>query len=361
MGAHNTATCGGYCIIEIVPASRLVVIWRITEACDLGCGFCAYSRRLHRPRAVADPEQVLAFGKLLSEYARADSREVLVSWLGGEPLRWPPVWELSRTFAQEFGLRVSATTNGTALKSAEARQRLIDDFAEITISVDGLGPIHDELRGAPGLFEQLRGSVNRLRDLKSRLGRGPRLRVNAILMRDSVYTFEDLCREVAGWGVEELTINALGGRDRPEFFPDHSLRPEDVAWFRRALPGIRERMAKLGLTILGSELYLNRLVASARNCHLPIADCHPGQRFLFIDERGFVSPCSYTTHGYGVHLSEFCTPEDLRHLPARLAERKRQQMLQPCRDCPSTQIFGKFEPNSVMSSNLRQDFGNGFY
>jgi MoaA/NifB/PqqE/SkfB family radical SAM enzyme len=325
-----------------VSATQRVVVWRITEACDLGCGFCAYSRRLRRPRATADPKQVLAFGGLLSEYARVDSREVLVSWLGGEPLRWPPVWELSRTFAQELGLRISATTNGTALKSAEARQRLIDDFAEITISVDGLGPIHDELRGAPGLFEQLRASLKSLCDLKSRLGRGPRLRVNTILMRDSIYAFEDLCRDVAGWGVEEVTINALGGRDRPEFYPDHGLRPEDVAWFRRALPGIRERMAKLGLTILGSELYLNRLEASARNYHLPITDCHPGQQFLFVDERGFVSPCSYTTHGYGVHLSELHSPEDLYLLPARFAERRRQRRLAPCLDCPSTQVFGKF-------------------
>jgi MoaA/NifB/PqqE/SkfB family radical SAM enzyme len=340
-----------------VSATQLVVVWRITEACDLGCHFCAYSRHLRRSRAAADAKQVLAFGEVLREYARADSREVLVSWLGGEPLRWLPVWELSRTFAQEFGLRVGATTNGTAIKSAEARQRLVDDFAELTISMDGLGPIHDELRGAPDLFEQLRASLKSLRDLKSRLARGPRLHVNTILMRDNIFAFEDLCREVAGWGVEQLTYNALGGRDRLEFYPNHGLRPEDVAWFRRALPGIRERMAKLGLTILGSELYLRRLEASARNYHLPITDCHPGQHFLFVDEHGFVSPCSYTTQGYSVHLSELCTPEDLRRLPARFAERRRQRRLGPCLDCPSTQVFGKFEPTSVMSSKFRQRIG----
>jgi radical SAM protein with 4Fe4S-binding SPASM domain len=119
-------------------------------------------------------------------------------------------------------------------------------------------------------------------------------------------------------------------------------------------------VAELGLRILGSERYLGRLEATVRHHPLPIADCHPGQQFLFVDERGLVSPCSYTTHSYGVHLSELRTPEDLRRLPARFAERKRQQMLQPCRDCPSTQVFGKFEPTSVMRSNLRQDLGNGF-
>jgi len=325
-----------------VSATQLVVVWRITEACDLGCHFCAYSRRLRRPRATADPKQVLAFGELLSEHARVDSREVLVSWLGGEPLHWPPVWELSSVFAHAFGLRVGVTTNGAALKSAEARQRLVDDFAEVTLSLDGLGAVHDELRAAPGLFEQLRASVKSLRDLRTRLGRGPRLRVNTILMRDNVRAFEDLCREAAGWGVEELTFNALGGRDRPEFFPDHSLRPQDVEWFRQALPGIRTRMAELGLRILGSERYLGRLEATVRHHVLPIADCRPGQQFLFVDERGLVSPCSYTTHGYGVHLSELRTVNAVRELPQRLAQKRRAQPLGVCQDCPSTQVFGKF-------------------
>ena len=76
--------------------NTLIIVWRITEYCDLGCHFCAYSRRLQRPRAAASREDVLRFGALLGEYAHTYQRDVLVSWLGGEPLHWPPVFDLSR-------------------------------------------------------------------------------------------------------------------------------------------------------------------------------------------------------------------------------------------------------------------------
>ncbi len=322
--------------------TTLVIVWRITEVCDLGCGFCAYSRHLHRPRAAADPDQVMTFGALLSEYARVQSRDVLVSWLGGEPLRWPPLLDITRAFKREFNLRIGVTTNGTALASVAVRQRIVEDFDQLTISVDGLGAVHDTLRDVAGLYNQLHASVLSLRELRAALARGPRLRVNTILMRDNIRAFEDLCRALAEWGMEELTFNALGGRDRPEFYPAHSLQTEDVDWFRQVLPGIRTRMAPLGLTILGSERYLDRLGASASHSQLPIADCRPGQQFLFIDERGVTSPCSFTTQGYGIHLDQIRTPDDLDQLPRRFVERKRRQMLGPCFDCPSTQVFGKF-------------------
>lgn len=320
----------------------LVVVWRVTEVCDLACRFCAYSRELHRSRATANPSDVLRFGALLGDYAATYSRDVLVSWLGGEPLRWPRLLDISRAFKREFNLRVSVTTNGAALSLASVRQRVVEDFDELTVSIDGIGAVHDELRNAPGLYDQLRASLTGLRGLKAALGRGPRLRVNTVLMRDNVHAFEDLCRAVAEWGVEELTFNALGGRERPEFYPEHSLRPEDVDWLCDALPGIRERATRLGLTLLSSQQYLHRLASAAHGAAIPVYDCQPGQRFLFVDEGGHIAPCSFTVRGYGVHLSEIRTVEDLRRLPVRLAGRKRAGMLAPCYDCPSTQVFGKF-------------------
>ncbi|MBI3243524.1 MAG: radical SAM protein [Chloroflexi bacterium] len=325
-----------------MPDPELVVVWRITEHCDLGCAFCAYSRHLRRPRLSAGPAQVLAFGALLKEYATTYQRDVLVSWLGGEPLRWPPLFKVSHTFKNGFNLRLGVTTNGTALNSESVRRRLVEDFDQLTISVDGLGDFHDRGRDAPGLFEQLRLNIQSLSELKRNTGHGPLLRVNTILMRDNIRNFETLCRAVAEWGVQEITFNALGGRDRPEFFPDHRLLPEQVEQFCEALPGIRARMAQPGLTILGSEHYLERLQNWSLNLQSPISDCSPGQRFLFIDERGFIAPCSFTLQDYGIHLSEIRGPRDLAQLPSRLATRKRDKMSAPCFDCPSTHVFGKF-------------------
>jgi MoaA/NifB/PqqE/SkfB family radical SAM enzyme len=326
----------------VIRNTPFVVVWRVTEHCDLACHFCGYSRRVPRARTLMEPEPGLAFGAVLGEYAREAQRQVLVSWLGGEPLRWPPVFDVSDVFKREFGLRVGATTNGTALASAEVRRRLIENFDQLTISIDGLGALHDTYRSASGLYARLRLHVVELRELKAQAGHGPRLRVNTVLMRENIHALEKFCRAMAGWGFEELTFNALGGRERPDFYRRHCLLPEHVDWLKRELPGLRARVAPLGLAVHGSERYLSRLAASAHDEHLPIADCSPGQQFLFVDEHGFIAPCSFTLREYGVHVSEIRSAADLRRLPATLAERRRQRPAPVCGDCPSTQVFGKF-------------------
>ena len=92
-------------------------------------------------------------------FRRATGRRVLVSWLGGEPLLWPPLQALTRRFRRVLGLEVGVTTNGTTLGSAAMRAHLLEDYAEVTISVDGLGAMHDELRRWPGGFAFLRRTV----------------------------------------------------------------------------------------------------------------------------------------------------------------------------------------------------------
>jgi AdoMet-dependent heme synthase len=332
----------------MVPDGRLVVVWRVTEVCDLGCAYCGYSRDLPRRRAEADPAAVLAWGRVLAGYAALTGREVRVSWLGGEPLRWPPMLEVARVFRQDYHLRQSVTTNGTTLHSEPVRRALVADFDELVLSLDGAPELHDRLRDAPGLYHRLRANIQALRELKEREGAGLRLGVNTVLMRENVYALEVLCRTAAEWGVETLTFNALGGRDRPEFYPDHRLWPEQVTWLRSALLGLRARMAALGLTIMGGERYLDRLAASALGQALPIDGhvgqgiCRAGESFLFVDELGRVSPCSFTPDVYGYPLSDLPTPEAVMGLPERWAAHRRHQLAAPCADCPSTQVFGKF-------------------
>jgi hypothetical protein len=97
-----------------------------------------------------------------------------------------------------------------------------------------------------------------------------------------------------------------------------------------------------GLRLHGGEAYLQRIQATARGERLPVVDCQPGRRFLFINESGMVAPCSFTASGYGVPISELQSVEALCQLPARFAERRRQRRLPPCEDCHSTQVFEKF-------------------
>ena len=170
---------------------QVVVLWRVQEFCSLGCRFCGYSRELEWPRATADPRQVLDFGRVLRDAQRCHSRSILVSWLGGEPLAWTELAELSRVFCHDYGLGLGVTTNGLPLGSNRMRRSLLADYQQVTISIDGLAPFHDQVRGQAGLFERLRRDVERLR----REDKGDRLRrrVNTVLMRGNIGAFGEFC------------------------------------------------------------------------------------------------------------------------------------------------------------------------
>jgi MoaA/NifB/PqqE/SkfB family radical SAM enzyme len=323
-------------------AGRLVVVWRITEACDLDCWFCEYARRRGGARASARVDDVLAFGASLGQYAASTTRDVLVSWLGGEPLLWPPLKRVDEVLREEYGLLLSATTNGTHLDAPGMLEHLVQHYAELTISVDGPAEMHDEGRGARGLHDRLRASVGALREGAARQGHGPLLRANMTLMRSNLPAFESTCHTLADWGIEEITFNALGGRPPGSRYPDERLRPSDLAWLRAALPGIRLRLAASGVTLRGSTQYIDRLAQQARGHPWPVRDCRPGQDFLFIDERGRAAPCAFTGEGYGVPIAELRTAADIERLPQRYHERRERSRLAACGDCLSTQVAGKF-------------------
>ncbi|MCC7143037.1 MAG: radical SAM protein [Candidatus Eisenbacteria bacterium] len=319
----------------------MVVVWRVTEQCNLACGFCGFDRTLNRVRVETSVESLRRFGAVLRDWSLASGESVLVSWIGGEPLGRDDLRAVSRHFREDLGLRVSTTTNGTTLGSAAVRSHLLDHYAELTVSVDGVGPLHDRLRGWRGGFENLSLSVPILaREARER--EAPlRLRANVVLMRDNLEQFEDLCSILGDWGVVEITFNQLGGADRPEFFPEHRLREAEVDRLRVIIPRVRDSLARREVRLLGGAAYLERFAATARDDHHFVTDCRPGESFLFIDERGRVAPCSFTPGLIGVPIEELDCAEAMMNLSQRFGQ-SRARAGSVCGNCQSTQACQKY-------------------
>jgi MoaA/NifB/PqqE/SkfB family radical SAM enzyme len=320
----------------------MIVVWRVVESCNLSCPFCAYDKRLATPRAAADPRQVAGFIDLFGRWRAKTRQPVLISWLGGEPLLWKPLTELTRQ-ARANGIEISTTTNGTTLASPRVRRHLLDCYREVTVSVDGFSDFHDRTRGWPGAFNKLRSGVTRLANARAQTGAPLRLRANVVLMRGNIDRFAELCRELAGWGICEISFNQLGGRDRPEFFPDNRLTPDDVEQLRATLPPLRRELAARSTRLLGGDAYLDRIRDSALDVALPVADCRVAEQFLFIDELGRVAPCSFAVGHFGIGVADLREPADIESLASRLNAHQRRDPSVECSNCRSTQQFAKFD------------------
>jgi AdoMet-dependent heme synthase len=141
--------------------SPMLVIWEVTQACDLACVHCRASAQPDRNPKELTTEQGF---RLLDEIRRFG--EPLLVFTGGDPLKRPDLFELIR-HAVKIGLRTNVTPSATPLLTPEA----IDEFkaagvSRMAISVDGHDAAsHDDFRGIPGTFDCAMRALRHARDI----------------------------------------------------------------------------------------------------------------------------------------------------------------------------------------------------
>lgn len=128
-----------------------VLIWEVTQACDLECKHCRADAQPERHPGELDTRE----GKqLLDEVARfGDGQLVVLS--GGDPLLREDLTELIR-YGTQKGLQMTLTPSGTS----SLTPTVIDDLSaaglkRLAVSLDGpTKEKHDSFRGENGSFEQ---------------------------------------------------------------------------------------------------------------------------------------------------------------------------------------------------------------
>jgi radical SAM protein len=141
--------------------SPMLVIWEVTQACDLACVHCRASALPDRNPRELTTEQ----GYRLLDQIRSFGEPLMV-FTGGDPLKRPDLFALIR-YAVKIGLRTNVTPSATPLLTGEA----IDKFKEagvsrMAISMDGPdAATHDEFRGIPGTFDRAMFALRHARDI----------------------------------------------------------------------------------------------------------------------------------------------------------------------------------------------------
>lgn len=318
-----------------------VIVWRITQDCNLRCRFCSYSCDVERKRDNADAEEIREFIKVLGNYKKQTAENLLVSWIGGEPFLCKEIMDYSKELHNR-GIAVSATTNGVPLNE-KILAEVAAYFKEIVFSIDSFEECDDDVRQCKGHFETVCEKIRMLDRIRKEQGSPVQIKVNTILMRRNIADFEKFCDFLAELGVDELTFNRLGGYDRPEFFGDNRLLYEQSKKFAEELPVLKEKFGAKGLVIHGSKKYMERFMSAALDQPNPIEECDPGSWFWFVNENGFISPCSYTTYEYKYDIKKVKTVEDFEKVEKYFREQRRTCRSKWCDDCFCTQVYDKFE------------------
>jgi radical SAM protein with 4Fe4S-binding SPASM domain len=124
-----------------------IVVWNCTRRCNLKCVHCYSSAGAKDPAEVLNTKQAKSFIRDLADF---DVPVILFS--GGEPLLREDIFELAN-FAKEQGIRTVLSTNGTLISNEVAEKIWNFGFAEVGISIDGIGDKNDRFRGKNGAYK----------------------------------------------------------------------------------------------------------------------------------------------------------------------------------------------------------------
>ena len=124
-----------------------IVVWNITRTCNLRCVHCYSDSNAQQYPGELDWEQMQS---VVADLAAYQVPSLLFS--GGEPMIHPRFFDLV-DLSTAAGLKLTISTNGTLITPEKAALLKAANVAYVGISLDGIGPVHDEFRRKEGAFD----------------------------------------------------------------------------------------------------------------------------------------------------------------------------------------------------------------
>lgn len=168
-----------------------IVIWEVTQACDLVCVHCRASARPMR----SSLELSTSEGERLIDEV-ADMQVPVFVLTGGDPLKRSDIFHLVE-YATQKGLRTSLTPSATPLLTREAVVKLkVSGLARFAISLDGSSAsVHDDFRGVPGSFDRTLQAIRWANEI------GLPVQINTSIARRNLGDFEAIARLLESFNI----------------------------------------------------------------------------------------------------------------------------------------------------------------
>ncbi|NFV81015.1 radical SAM/SPASM domain-containing protein [Magnetospirillum aberrantis] len=200
------------------PPSAPVVIWNLTQRCNLHCRQCyAASADRDYPGELTTAEAL----DLLDQLHGFGVRFLILS--GGEPLMHPDLFTIAAE-AKRYGFHLSLSSNGTLMSEAMVARIAAAGFDYVGVSLDGLSHEHDFIRGKEGAFAATMTGIRRCRAAGVDVGlRTTLTSVNAALLPEML----GLCRKE---GVRKFYLSHLNFAGRGKGNSTDAPSPRQSAW-----------------------------------------------------------------------------------------------------------------------------------
>lgn len=315
-----------------------LVIWEVTQACDLACAHC---------RACAQPgrnpgELTTAEGFRLLETVKAFGDPLMV-FTGGDPLKRPDLPALlERSVA--LGLRTTVTPSATPLLTAEAIAGFQKaGIARMAVSLDGADPItHDGFRRVYGSFARTLFALEEARRI------GLDTQVNTTVTRRNLHRLQEIAGIVESAGAKLWSVFFLVTTGRALVQDDLTAEEyEKVFGFLYEL----SKTASFDIKTTEAQHYRRYVAQQRKAAPGPAgrgtegggiarqAGINDGKGFVFVSHTGEIYPSGFLPISAG-NVRVDSLVEVYRHSPLFLELRNSDNLKGKCGECEYRNLCG---------------------
>jgi len=182
-----------------------------TARCNLNCISCNIGlRNLEKSvKQAFEKKKEIGIDEWRSIVDKISFFNPMISVSGGEPFLYPGTINLIE-YIKKKGLYCSVSTNATTLKKSDI-QRIVDSGLDmLTVSIDGIGEVHDQIRGMKGTFEKAVSKLGKIIAYKKELKRSyPILHINCVMSPLNQGRLEDVAEFFTNFGVDSLNFSHI--------------------------------------------------------------------------------------------------------------------------------------------------------
>lgn len=158
----------------------LGITLNVTEKCNLRCKMCYWWKKDLKGEELSEKD-ILGIIEDMKDWGVNR-----INLSGGESLLRKNIVFNVLSLCNEYGIETGLVTNGWLLDEKTADQLVMRGLARISISIDGIGNTHDNIRGIKGSYDKAIDAINNLNKSKERLNIKCVVHLNTVVCNENL-------------------------------------------------------------------------------------------------------------------------------------------------------------------------------
>lgn len=287
----------GFCKFKI-PHDHGRVIWEITNECNYGCKYCIFSSSGKVPEGELNTSECLeVIDQLVDQGFKS------IKFTGGEPFLREDILDILE-YAKNLNCSIDISTNASKITSNIAARLKKLNMDYIHVSLDGSNQIeHEIVRGKKSFLPTITG-------LKLLVEAGIYVRVGCVIHKENENSIEKIVQFLKDLGVQEVAFSMMSpvGRMKNKTNLLATKKHLDIG---QEIDRIAVENIKISHNIF--EISKVSFVEIKNNQKIKQV-CPGGEKFLFINSIGVVSPCTWVSEHKPYYHSLNIKEYDLKNI-----------------------------------------------